>query len=105
MLAVIRIRGRVEVSKGLRETLDSMGLRKINTMIIVDEKMKSNIRKVNSHTAWGELESGLLNKFKGRKIVKLSPPRGGFKSLKKSYPKGDLGYRGSAINELIKRMM
>ena len=38
-------------------------------------------------------------------VFRLTPPRKGFKSLK--YPvtkKGDLGYRGEAINELFARM-
>jgi len=39
-------------------------------------------------------------------VFRLHPPRKGFKSIKKHFKnKGDLGYRGEAINELIKRMM
>jgi len=105
MLAVIRIRGTVEVSEKIRNALDSLGLRKTNNMILIDEKIKSVIKKVNSHVAWGELDKELEKKFAGAGVVRLSPPKGGFKSLKKSYPKGDLGYRGPAINDLIKKMM
>jgi len=40
-------------------------------------------------------------------VFRLHPPRGGFKgSSKKPYGDGgELGYRGKAINELIKRML
>lgn len=38
-------------------------------------------------------------------VFKLTPPAHGFKSTKLAYPKGDLGYRGDKINELIKRMI
>ncbi|MBD3190548.1 MAG: 50S ribosomal protein L30 [Candidatus Heimdallarchaeota archaeon] len=39
-------------------------------------------------------------------LFRLNPPRKGFKSVKKSITeKGDLGYRGEAINELLERMM
>ncbi|MEM5778504.1 MAG: 50S ribosomal protein L30 [Candidatus Aenigmatarchaeota archaeon] len=39
-------------------------------------------------------------------IFRLTPPSKGFKkSIKQHYPKGELGYRGKAINELIKRMI
>ncbi len=40
-------------------------------------------------------------------VFRMNPPVGGFKgSTKKHYTvKGELGYRGAAINELIKRMM
>lgn len=36
---------------------------------------------------------------------RLTPPSKGFKSTKEHYPKGDLGYRGSAINSLLERMI
>ena len=40
-------------------------------------------------------------------VFRLHPPRGGFKgSTKKPYSDGgELGYRGPAINELIRRMI
>ncbi|MGC8812763.1 MAG: 50S ribosomal protein L30 [Candidatus Aenigmatarchaeota archaeon] len=38
-------------------------------------------------------------------VFRLTPPSKGFKSVKEAYPKGDLGYRGKEINELIKRMI
>ncbi len=50
----------------------------------------------------------VFHKLKGVKpVFRLHPPRGGFKySTKRSYgDRGELGYRGKAINELIKRML
>ncbi len=39
-------------------------------------------------------------------VFRLSPPRHGFKSIKRPYKVGgDLGYRGKEINELIRRMI
>jgi len=38
-------------------------------------------------------------------VFRLTPPSKGFKSIKEHYPKGDLGYRGKEINELLKRMI
>ena len=38
-------------------------------------------------------------------VFRLSPPKHGLKSKKLHYPKGDLGYRGDAINELVERMI
>ncbi len=41
-----------------------------------------------------------------KKFFRLHPPRKGFKSVKRGYnEKGDLGYRGEAINDLIVRMV
>jgi hypothetical protein len=36
---------------------------------------------------------------------RLTPPSKGFKSVKLTFPKGDLGYRGKEINKLLERMM
>ena len=38
-------------------------------------------------------------------VFRLKQPSKGFKSIKEHYPKGDLGYRGKEINELLKRMI
>ena len=39
-------------------------------------------------------------------VFRLTPPSKGFKfSIKQQYPKGELGYRGKEINELLKRMI
>ncbi|NIO44584.1 MAG: 50S ribosomal protein L30 [Candidatus Aenigmarchaeota archaeon] len=39
-------------------------------------------------------------------VFRLNPPSKGFKeSIKQHYPKGELGYRGKEINELLKRMI
>lgn len=39
-------------------------------------------------------------------VFRLTPPSKGFKkSVKQHYPKGELGYRGKEINELIIRMI
>lgn len=36
---------------------------------------------------------------------RLTPPSKGLKSIRDNYPRGDLGYRGKEINELILRMI
>ena len=38
-------------------------------------------------------------------VFRLSPPSRGYKSTRKLYPKGALGYRGEKINELLNRMI
>jgi large subunit ribosomal protein L30 len=39
-------------------------------------------------------------------VFRLTPPSKGFKeSIKQHYPKGELGYRGKEINDLLKRMI
>lgn len=38
-------------------------------------------------------------------VFRLTPASKGLKSVKEHYPKGDLGYRGKEINELIEKMI
>ena len=39
-------------------------------------------------------------------VLRLHPPKGGFRgSIKKPYPEGELGYRGDAINKLMREMV
>lgn len=38
-------------------------------------------------------------------VFRLNPPSKGYTATKRSWPKGDLGDRGEAINELLERMM
>lgn len=41
-----------------------------------------------------------------KKVFRLHPPRKGHKSVKRAYTQGgSLGYRGDAINELLRRMI
>ena len=74
----------------------------------VDEKILKEKLNINS---FEELADLLL---KGKKLkefeifvpfFRLRPPKKGYKSIKEHWPKGDLGYRGKEINELLKRMI
>ena len=55
----------------------------------------------------GELHYHRLEEYGVKPFFRLHPPRGGFKgSIKKHFTVGgELGYRGTAINELIRRML
>jgi len=55
----------------------------------------------------GEVVKAVENGEKSniKPVFRLHPPRKGFKGKKKIYPRGDLGYRGEAIRELLNRMM
>ncbi len=55
----------------------------------------------------GEIHYHKLEDKGVKPFFRLHPPRGGFKgSIKKHYGEGgELGYRGSAINELVLRML
>jgi large subunit ribosomal protein L30 len=105
MIAAIRLRGSMKVRKDIKDTLEIMGLKKSHTLVILPEKKETigMVKKVENFIAWGELSEDL--KLDTKKPMHLKAPKGGLKSIKEKYPEGDLGYRGAAINELIKRMM
>lgn len=75
----------------------------------VDENI---LKKVTGFDSFENFADALLEgkvKIKDFKelqpLFRLTPPSKGFKSIKEHYPKGDLGYRGKEINELIERMI
>lgn len=151
MLAVVRLRGSVNVRKEFKDTMKMLRLKNVNNCVVVpdDPSYRGMIKKVKDYVTFGELDYdtfvAMLKKrgrvegnkrldentvaetgygnieqlakeiFDGKvdmskvpklkTVFKLTPPSRGFKSTKTHYPKGDLGYRGQAINELIERMI
>ncbi|MEM2878598.1 MAG: 50S ribosomal protein L30 [Candidatus Hadarchaeales archaeon] len=75
---------------------------------LTDETVKNStgfqtIAELASAICEGKAELNDIKEIK--KVFRLHPPRKGYRSVKRPYRDlGDLGYRGDAINELIKRM-
>lgn len=107
MLAVIRLRGTVKVNTNKKRTLEDLGLKRRLSMAIVpdDRSMRAMVRESESHTTWGELPADAAKRFAGKRVWNLAPPKGQLRDTKKALPKGELGYRGAKIVELIERMM
>lgn len=109
MMAVIRLRGTVKMRKKIADTLRMLHLDKVNTMVLIDENdsRMGMVKKSGDFVAWGEVSDELVTKLKeqDKKVFHLKPPRGGMKSKKARFPKGNLGYNGEKINELIKKMI
>ena len=72
------------------------------------------LQTVKDYVTWGEISKEVLEtlganlKPRGKKIkyFNLHPPKGGFrKSIKWHFPKGELGYRGKRIDDLVLRML
>lgn len=101
-IAVIRLRGSIKVNRDMKDTMELLGLKHVNSLAVLPAKKETMgmIKKVENFVTWGELSEELDVNSRG-----LKPAKGGLKSIKLKYPKGDLGYRGNAINDLIKRMI
>jgi large subunit ribosomal protein L30 len=75
---------------------------------ITDDALKElgyeNIEKLSNALHIGEIEITQLNRIKP--FFRMHPPKKGFKkTVKRPFKdRGELGYRGEAINELIVRM-
>jgi ribosomal protein L30/L7E len=107
MLVAIRLKGQLKVRKEIQDTMDMLGIKKKLSMAVLKEEPQiiGMLKKSKDFIAWGELSDELEKEFSGKKTVQLKPPKGGFKSMKQKYPRGDLGHWGKEINVLIKRMM
>lgn len=117
MIAIIRISGRVNIEKGVKETLDRLRLRRKFICVVLENPTKEQIgmiKKVKDFTAYGEISQETYKKLiekRGKKVkgelkpfFRLHPPRGGIKS-KEHFPKGVLGNHREKINDLIERML
>ncbi|MCI0497269.1 MAG: 50S ribosomal protein L30 [Thermoplasmata archaeon] len=150
MLAVIRVKGSLNVKQDIAFTLRILRLNQVNHCILLDENptTKGMLQKVKDCVTWGEIDrdalvellekrgrlpggrsidkkalkemgakdfdslAGLMLGGKARTgeilkpVFRLHPPVQGYEGTKKTYVIGGaLGYRGQAINDLIRRML
>ncbi len=121
LLAAILVRGMVRVKTPIKDTLKMLKLFSKNSCTVMQQSQanKGMLNKVKDYIAYGEIDNETLkilaekrNKqeysSKSYKSFRLNPPKGGFerKGIKKPFSKGGaLGYRGSKINSLIKKMV
>ncbi|MCW4019643.1 MAG: 50S ribosomal protein L30 [Candidatus Bathyarchaeota archaeon] len=151
-LAVVRVRGSIDVRTDIKETLKMLNLTHNCQATLIDDRASylGMLQKAQNRITWGEPSKetiALLLKERGRAVgdqkltdeyakkagygsldqlaeaihnlkvqfkclpgikpvFRLHPPKKGFKgTVKKSYKSGGAtGYRGEAINQLIKRM-
>lgn len=116
-IAIIRIKGNVDLSPDVKKTFEELKLNKKFSCIIVEDKAEilGMIKKIKDHVAYGYIDEKTLNELITKRgnvkqkdteqIFHLHPPRGGFKkSSKLAWPQGILG-KNEKINELILRML
>ncbi len=131
MIAAVRIRGRVNVSHDIAETLNRLNLKRVSNCVLIkaNSSYSGMLAAAKDRIAYGEVDkdtlSMLLAKYAkdfnaqelidGKRDVKelrekmpfrLHPPRHGYKNTKLSHSQGgSLGYLGPGVNGLIKRMI
>lgn len=135
LLAVVRVRGRVNVRQAIAETLDRLNLRRVNNLVLINGSNAAYagmLKKCKDYVTFGEISKDTLTKLleakggkqdeasvaallSGEKSVKqlgiempfgMHPPRKGYEGIKRPYRAGgSLGNRGEEINKLITRML
>jgi len=112
-LAIVRIRGDVNLTGEIRATFQMINLLRRNACIVLEDTPCNlgMIKKVKDFVTWGILnekgEEVLKNRNEGKKFYRLNSPKKGYgrKGIKVSFNKsGALGYRAEKINDLIVRM-
>jgi len=114
-IAVILVRGLVEVKQEVKDTLRMLNLQKKHACVILEDNPvnRGMLKKVENYITYGEVTEETIKELKekrpsDKKFHSLHPPIGGFerKGIKKPYNlKGALGNRGEKINDLIKKMI
>jgi large subunit ribosomal protein L30 len=120
-IAVIRVRGMVTMKNPISDTLDMLKLFKKNHCVLIENsaQMMGMISKVKDYVTYGEVTAetiALLHQKRKKltlsssaiEVFALNNPTGGFerKGIKVPFTKGGvLGYRGSKMNDLIKKMV
>ena len=115
MIAVVRVRGSINVNTKIVDTLNMLHLGKKNSCIVFvpTESAMGMIKKVKDYITWGEISQETLALLTDKRKAKnksfhLNPPKKGFgrKGVKVPFSKsGALGYRGEKMNDLITRML
>ena len=131
-IAVVRVRGVKNVRADMRQTLVQAHLTRKNHCIIVESSGKAKekesedwfanaLKRVKDFVAWGEVSEETIKMLEAKRkpeltvdekekgtrlrLYRLNNPLKGWKNTRAHFPKGDLGYRGEKINELIQRML
>ena len=120
-LALVLVRGLVRIKTNIVATLYTLRLRQSHACVVIDDTPSNRAAavKCKDYLTYGEINDEtyrLLVEKRGRKDKEgklkkyflLHPPRGGFerKGIKNPFTTGGaLGYRGTKINDLIKKML
>ncbi|HLP79539.1 MAG TPA: uL30 family ribosomal protein [Acidobacteriota bacterium] len=115
MIAIVRVRGKVNISHEIKKTLDLLNLPSQNSCTVVKDTpvIRGMCRKVHGYVTFGTVSDETIKlletkKSKKEHVYHLSPPLKGFgrKGIKRTYQEsGALGDRKDDINDLLKRMV
>jgi len=62
MIAVVRVRGTVNIKPGIRKTLENLMLFRPNTLAVINDSQKKMVEKVKDYVTFGTIEEKVLAK-------------------------------------------
>lgn len=105
-ILVVRMRGEAGTRRDVIDTFKMLGMKKIYSFAILENNPINigMIKKIDNFVSWGEPTEETAKLLENRSGG-LKSPKGGLKSKKLRYPRGNLGYCGDKINDLVKKMV
>lgn len=100
LLAVIRVRGKVNVRKGIEDTLKHLRLNRVNHCILLEETKENRgmLTKVNDYVTWGPVDK--------KTLVKLLKKRGMLSGDKPLSEENNLKVAGfKSVDELAQALI
>ena len=107
----VLVRGTDSIKGMLQKTKDYMTFGEINEEVLKMLVAKRGRAAGNNRLTAEQAEKAakeILSEGKSnvlKPVFRLTPASGGFGEIKQFYPRGELGYRGEKINELLKKMI
>jgi large subunit ribosomal protein L30 len=135
LYAAVMLKGTVKITRSIADALEKLRLSAPNSCVIVpaDDTHRGMLKKVAEFVTWGEIGEEALGRLIGKRgeasakdaksiakkalkegglrkagfspVFRLSPPKGGLRTIRLPKPRGDAGYRGEDINRLLDRML
>jgi large subunit ribosomal protein L30 len=119
LLAAILIRGKVNLTSDVKNTLDRLNLINKNNCVLLEDNdiNRGMLNKVTNVVAWGPVSDDVAGKVKLKNPVKrkdvkfksfsLPPPRGGFerKGIKQPFAKGGALGKRVSMDKLLSKMI
>lgn len=115
-IAAVRLRGPVDLSEKVESTMESLGLDRRNSCVLVDSEndaVVGMLDKVSNFITYGVISDETVELIEESKdveasagtVVNLRPPSGGFRDTRKHVNSGGALGRRESLDDLLHRML
>lgn len=115
MIAAVKVRGDVDASRKVSETLEHLQLTRKNRLVVYEDtgSIRGMLNHAKDYIAFGELDEETVEQLEDRKgsdlesgdTFNLTPPTGGYRDTRKQAGQGGALGRRENIGELVGRMV